>query len=183
MKALIVWFAKNSVAANLSMALILLSGLLVLPLLDREIIPELSFDRLEVYASYPGAGPQQVQQRVSQPIEQALVGINGILDISTEARKGLSITTVEVAADHAVNDVLNKVRARLDAISDLPETASRPVVTEIRLIEPVMVLALKGNHDLMSMNNIALVLTQQLRNLPAVSVVYMKDAPDRVISC
>ena len=41
MKSVITWFAKNSVAANLCMLLILVTGFLVLPQIERKIIPDI----------------------------------------------------------------------------------------------------------------------------------------------
>lgn len=182
MKSLISWFAHNHVAANLFMVLILVSGGMILPLMERAIIPNIEFDRLTVWAGYPGAGPTQVERAVSRKIEASLVGVDGIVDMVTEAKKGVSVTEIRISNQYRVGDVLNKVRARIEAVGGLPKGAARPVVTEVVLKEPVMMLALSGELDLFSLNNIAAITLQQLSNVKGVSLAVINRPPRRHIS-
>ena len=55
MSRVIAWFADNSVAANLLMFLIIVSGLLALPLIPQESFPEVSPDYVSVSVVLPGA--------------------------------------------------------------------------------------------------------------------------------
>ena len=179
MKAVIVWFANNAVAANLSMVLILASGLLILPLLEREVAPQIAFDTVEVWVALPGAGPEQVERTISRKIEQSLIGIEGILDVTTQAKNNVSITQIEISNKFSINEVVNKVRTRIDAIRGFPEEASRPIVSDIKIKEPVLFLALSGDSNLYSLNKLAEFLVAEMRALPGVSLVYMIDAPSR----
>lgn len=178
MKSVIAWFANNAVAANLSMAFIMVAGLLVLPLIERETIPDISFDIVEIVVGLPGAGPTQVERSISSVIEQSLVGIDGILDINTVAQKNISVTTLEISNTVSLNEAMNKIRGRVDAVP-LPAEASRPIVREITFIEPVLALALTGNTDLQGLNAIAESLAAQIRALPGVSLAYVISAPRR----
>jgi multidrug efflux pump subunit AcrB len=178
MKSVISWFANNSVAANLSMLLIIISGLMVLPLIDREIIPDITFDKIEIVVGLPGSGPTQVERSISRTVEQALVGIDGILDVTTIAKKHVSITSLEISNQVSLNEVINKIRARMDAVS-FPKEASRPIVREVVVIEPVIALALSGNKSLEDLNGLAEIIVNDLRALPSVSVVYIQNGPIR----
>lgn len=176
MKYLIAWFANNHVAANLCMALVMISGLMVLPFIDREVTPHITFDVIEISVALPGAGPSQIERSISRKVEQSLVGIDGILDVNTTAAKHYSLTTLEVSNKVSLNEILNKIRARVDAVS-FPKEATRPIVKEITAIEPAFNLALSGDMDLESLNNIAEAIARELRALPDVSLVYVKNAP------
>jgi multidrug efflux pump subunit AcrB len=178
MKTLIAWFANNSVAANLTMVLIIVSGLMVMPLIERKITPEITFDIVEIRVALPGAGPSQVERSISRRIEQVIVGIEGILDVNTVAGKHLSTTTLEISDKVSLNEVINKVRARVDAVK-LPKEAGRPIVREVMVIEPVLSLALSGDMSVESLSNIGESIAGDLRSLSGVSLVFLRNAPQR----
>ncbi len=178
MKALISWFANNHVAANLCMALVMISGLMVLPFIEREVVPQINFDLIEIRVGMPGAGPAQIERTISRKIEQSLAGIEGILDVNTIAAKHFSTTTIEVSNKVSLNEVINEVRTRVDAIG-FPKEATRPVVREVIIIEPVLNLSLNGDLDIESLNNIAESIVGELRTLSGVSLAYVRNAPKR----
>jgi len=64
MERMIRWFVNNSVAANLIMAFIIISGTLTIPLLKMEVFPEISVDIVNVTAIYPGASPPDVENAI-----------------------------------------------------------------------------------------------------------------------
>ena len=61
MKSAIEWFAKNPVAANLLMVLILAGGLFTGLTLKKEIFPEFSLDMITVQVSYRCTAPEEVE--------------------------------------------------------------------------------------------------------------------------
>ncbi len=152
---------------------------MTLPLLEKEIAPQIAFDILEVRVALPGAGPAQIERTVSRKVEQALIGIEGIADISTEARKNISITYIEVSSKTPVAEVINKVRTRMDAIKGLPEEATRPIVSDFTVKEPAMLLALTGDTTLYSLNKVAENLVAEMHAIPGLSLVFIADAPTR----
>ncbi|MYI74499.1 MAG: efflux RND transporter permease subunit, partial [Acidobacteria bacterium] len=52
------WFARNSVAANLLMALLVIGGLIASVNVTSEVMPEISLDRIHVEVPYLGAAPE-----------------------------------------------------------------------------------------------------------------------------
>ncbi len=178
MNSVIKWFAGNSVAANLTMVLIIVSGLMVLPLIERKIIPEISFDTVEIKVVLPGAGPTQVERLITRRVEQALTGLDGVLDVTSQARKNVSITSLEISDKVSLNEVINKIRARMNATT-FPKEASRPIVQEILVIEPVIGLAVSGDQDLEDLNTLAQFLAVGLREQPGISQAFVKDGAAR----
>ncbi|MEM9285750.1 MAG: efflux RND transporter permease subunit, partial [Pseudomonadota bacterium] len=71
MNGLIAWWARNTVAANLLMALILImGGMTIQLLLAREAFPSITNEVAEVYVSWPGASPTEVEEQIILRIEE-----------------------------------------------------------------------------------------------------------------
>ena len=62
MHTLTAWFIRNPVAANLAMVAILACGWVVYSGMPREVFPDFSLDKIEVFTTYPGASPEDVER-------------------------------------------------------------------------------------------------------------------------
>jgi multidrug efflux pump subunit AcrB len=78
MKGAIAWFARNHVAANLMMILIVVAGLVSAFTLEQEVLPEFSMDLITVTVPYLGAAPEEVEEAVCVRVEEAVQGLDGI---------------------------------------------------------------------------------------------------------
>jgi multidrug efflux pump subunit AcrB len=67
MNRAIEWFARNGVAANLIMMLIMAGGLLTVFNLKQEVLPEFSLDMITVSIDYLGAAPEEVEEAAPPP--------------------------------------------------------------------------------------------------------------------
>ena len=81
MKGAISWFARNPVAANLLMVLIVAGGLFTALTVKREVMPEFSLDMITVQVPYRGAAPEEVEEGVCIRVEEALLGLDGIKEV------------------------------------------------------------------------------------------------------
>ena len=78
MNGTIAWFARNPVAANLLMALLVAGGFLAARNVTSEVFPEITLDRIVVEVPYLGAAPEEVEEAVCVRIEEAIQGVDGI---------------------------------------------------------------------------------------------------------
>ena len=78
MKAMIEWMARNSVAANLLMIFIGVSGFIAITTVTEEVFPEIELDRVSISVPYLGAAPEEVEEAVVIRIEEAIQGLDGI---------------------------------------------------------------------------------------------------------
>ena len=76
MEKVIRWFVNNSVASNLMMFFIILSGIATIPLLKMEVFPDIEVDIINVTAVYPGATPSDVENAVCIRIEERLQALD-----------------------------------------------------------------------------------------------------------
>lgn len=137
-------FARNSVFANVLLALIFLSGGMAILNLVRETFPEMSTDMVTVTVPWPGADPEEVEEGICRKIEEAIEGIEGIKKYETQAQENFGMASIEVLADYDVDFVKERVRNAVDSISTFPLDAERAVTERSIFRSPVIGLALSG---------------------------------------
>jgi len=117
-------------------------GVLSVVGMQRDQFPTVDFEVLSVTTSYPGASPEDVEKSVTNIIEEELLSVSGIKEITSSSREGISSIIVTLEADLKVvttvkNDVrnaVNRVKAFPEEVTDLPQVidfnvTEFPVVT------------------------------------------------------
>ena len=177
-KGIIAWFAANHVAANLLMLFIIVAGLISAFTIRKETQPEFQLNWVQVEVPYLGAAPQEVEEGVVIKVEEAVQDINGIKRIRSRAREGFGSVTIEANIDADINEVLNEVKTRVDAISTFPALTEKPVIYKQEVENPVMMIAIHGDMDDFARKAIANEVRDELMQLPQVNkVVYFGDRP------
>ena len=126
------WCIRNPLPPLVLFAGLLLAGLVAFSRMDVNNNPDISFPMVRVIVSQPGAAPSELETQVTQRIEAAVRGINGVDEITSFASEGQSLTNVQFAigtpVDRAVNDVRNAVS---QIRADLPEGILEPQVARV----------------------------------------------------
>ncbi|MEM7495688.1 MAG: efflux RND transporter permease subunit, partial [Myxococcota bacterium] len=110
------WMARNPVAANIALVILLVGGLLSLPRLRQEIFPEFQLDFISVSVVYRGADATAVESGILLAMEEALSGVDGTKEVSLTARESLGTAMVEIAFGANPDKVLADVRSAVDGI-------------------------------------------------------------------
>ncbi len=122
MNALITWFARNRVAANLLMVVITLSGLVILiTQIPIEASPPFERTRLYVKFSYPGGTPEDIEKSVITRIEEAIYDIPGIVELNSTASEGSGSVTMEAKNGYIHREILTDIESRIDMIHSFPD--------------------------------------------------------------
>ena len=175
-KGIIAWFAANHVAANLLMLFIIVAGFISASSIRKETQPEFELNWVQVQVPYLGAAPLEVEEGVVIKVEEAVQDINGIKKIRSRAREGFGQVTIEVEIDADINEVLNEVKTRVDAISTFPALTEKPVIFKQEVDNPVTMIAVHGDLDAFARKAIAQEIRDELMQLPEVNkVVYFGD--------
>ena len=175
-KGIIAWFAANHVAANLLMLFIIVAGLISAFTIRKETQPEFELNWVQVEVPYLGAAPQEVEEGVVIKVEEAVQDIKGIKRIRSRAREGFGSVTIEANIDADINEVLNEVKTRVDAISTFPALTEKPVIYKQEVENPVMMIAIHGDMDDFARKAIANEVRDELMQLPQVNkVIYFGD--------
>ena len=147
MKALIAWFANNGVVANLLMLIIILLGVMAIFTVNQEIFPEFEAEMISVSVPYRGAAPEEVEEGVSVRLEESIQGLEGVKRITSTSSEGSASLMVEVETGYDLREVLDDVKARVDAISTFPLETEEPVVQEMLIRMQVINVSLYGDTD------------------------------------
>ena len=159
MHRILEWFAKNPVASNLAMLVIIAGGLLTLPRVKQEVFPEVASDLISISVPYLGAAPEEVEEAVCVRIEEEVQSLEGIKKITSRASEGIGTVTLELLPGTDVRQLLDDVKARVDAIDTFPEETEKPVIQELLNRRQVISLAISGDTDEKTLK----VLTERMR--------------------
>ncbi len=111
------------------------------------LMPEISYPTLTVRTEYPGAAPEEVENDVSRPVEEALGVVGGLRRISSISRAGVSDVVLEFSWDTPMSQAIQDSLEKLDLIL-LPEQAERPLILRFDpALDPVMELSLAGGGE------------------------------------
>ena len=122
----IAWMARNSVAANILMVILIGGGLMFAKKVKQEFFPEATIDSVFVTVPYPGAGPAEVEQGIILSIEEAVRGIDGVKKVGGTANESLAFVQIDVLSGYDVNRVMDDVRNAINRIRTFPLDAEKP---------------------------------------------------------
>ncbi len=127
-----------------TMLMLVLAGFVAYRSMRVELQPEVNFGVVTVSTTYPGAGPDDVNELISRRIEEAVSGVNGIREVTSNSQEGVSVVTVQLELETNVDTALSDVRTKVDAVvNQLPKDADKPVVNKFdNSSTPVLYLSL-----------------------------------------
>ena len=171
MKQMLAAFARNTVFANIVLVLIFVAGYIAAANMIRETFPELSLDMITISVPYPGADPEEVEEGISRKIEEAIEGIEGIKQYTTNSHEELGTANIEVLEDYPVDEVLDRVRTTVNAISTFPVDAEKPVISELSFKDLVTLLYLSGDMSERCIKEWSESIKDEIQQLPNISQV------------
>ena len=108
------------------------------------LMPELSYPTITVRTEFPGAAPEEVENEISRPVEEALGVVGGLRRISSVSRSGVSDVILEFTWDTEMSDAIQDSLEKLDLVF-LPDEAERPLILRFDpSLDPVLELSLSG---------------------------------------
>lgn len=179
---IIAWFTRNTVAANLLMALIIIGGIMSVLTIRKQMFPTVELNMITIQVPFPGAAPQEVEQGVIIRIEDALDNTQGIKNIRSTAREGLASISIEIENDYTVQEVMDEVRMRVDSITSFPAQIEPPNVYRTRQQRQVIWLSIYGDIDERARKQLAKEVRDDLRSFGGISQVDVVGARDYEIA-
>jgi len=155
MKSLISWFVKNPVASNLMMVAMFVVGIFGYNNLEREFIPQVTINGMTISSAWPGASPRDVEEQIVVRIEEAIDGLDGVDYIEATAREGSYSVNIRTKLGVDYQKMLDRVKARVDGIQNLPPDAFQPLVYRWDANVEILYLALYGDVDRLTLQRAA----------------------------
>ena len=123
---------RRPVLATVFSLLLVVFGVISFGRLPVREYPDIDPPIVSVESRYPGAAAAVVETRVTQIVEDAISGIEGIRTIDSESRDGISEVTVEFYLDRDLEAAVNDIRDRVSRIlDDLPDEADPPEIFKV----------------------------------------------------
>ena len=143
---MIAWFARNGVAANLLMLVILATGIhSVSSRIPLEVFPSFELDIIQISVPFRGATSEDVEEAVILRVEEAIFDLDGIKELRATAREGRATITVEVNKGIEPRNLLDDLKNRVDGISTFPAETDRPVYSVATRQREVISVAVSGD--------------------------------------
>jgi hydrophobic/amphiphilic exporter-1 (mainly G- bacteria), HAE1 family len=127
MQRIVRWCLKNKSVVILATILLIGSGVYATTRLNQELLPDISFPIITISTPVAGAGPDLVDEQVTQPVEDAINGVQGIESVRSTSSQGFSVVVVEFDLDADTEEAESDLQAALDGIQ-LPSQAGDPEV-------------------------------------------------------
>ena len=171
MNSMVEWFARNTVAANLVAAFIIVAGFISIPKLKQEVFPEFDSNWVLIETRYPGAAPEETEEQICARVEQAIEGIQGIKQISSTAAEHVGVVAVELEPLADAQKFLDEAKARVNAIDTFPKEAEKTTISEFIIRKQVINVAVSGEVGEKALKATAQRVRDELMALPEISQI------------
>lgn len=164
-------YLHNPRLVLLVVLIVLVFGIFSFNSLPKVLNPNINIAIVNIATTLPGAGPDEVEQLLTIPIEQAVGGVTNIDTMTSSSQNSTSIVSIQflsgVDPDKATTDVENAVHS----VSNLPKNATTPVVQKLDFQNiPVWIFTVTGK-DPASTVRFSRILRDNLKNVPSVNNV------------
>ncbi len=181
MEALLRFFIERHLLVNVIAASLVVMGYLSATSIPREFIPTVQTPIFWLTAMLPGAAAQDVEAKVTIPIEEALEEVEGIDEFTSVIADNTSFTTIELHDDYneaQTEAAETDLRAALEAITDFPdEMEDEPVLKQFNPARLTVVeIALEGPERALAQT--ARTVEERLERLPLIASVHPVGLPD-----
>lgn len=177
-KGLISYMARNSIAANLLMMILIGGGIYTMIYIQKEVFPQFQLDIVEVSVVYPGAAPSEVEMGILMPVEEAIRGVDGIEEITSTAREGSGTVVIELVTGTERMKAFQDIDQAVNRIRTFPDDIEEPEVVLQSQQQDVMEIGLYGDVDIWTLRKLAEQLRERLLSAEGITQVEIGNVPD-----
>ena len=146
---------RRPVTVSMFVVAVILFGVVSLQRLALNLLPDISYPSLTIQTDYEDAAPEEIENLITRPIEEAVGVISGLTRLSSISRPGQSEVVLEFGWDTSMDLAGMETREKLDLI-EFPEDAGKPVILRFDPShDPIMRLQLYGDLSLSRLRYLA----------------------------
>ena len=148
---------KKPVTITMMILIVIVIGAVSFSKLQIDLLPQMELPYVMVQTSYQGAGPEEIENIISRPLEQTLSTVENIEGIMSISSEGNSLVLMEFAFNTDMDEIMLQIRERVDVIKGfLPEGTSSPLALKLDPNAlPIVQLAVSSKVDLYTTQKIA----------------------------
>ncbi len=166
------FLAKRQFSLLLIVALCAAGAYAVLAI-PKESAPEVIVPIGIVSTAFPGASPADVEELVTNKLEDSIANVDGLDRLTSSSREGFSIITAEFDASADIDKSIQDLKDAVDqAKGELPEDATEPSVTEVNFADqPILVISISSDLSPVEFTQLGESLADEFKGVPGVSHV------------
>ncbi|HDT14542.1 MAG TPA: efflux RND transporter permease subunit, partial [Candidatus Aminicenantes bacterium] len=128
---------------------VIIIGLVSLTRLPVDLMPEIVYPTLSVFTSYENTGPEEIEELITRPVEEAMSAVPGVEEVFSTSSEGSSSVRILFAWGTNLDAAADDVRERLDRIiGRLPEEVDRPTLRKFDPAQrPILMFGAISNLD------------------------------------
>ena len=174
---------RHKVTTLLAVIMIAVFGVVYTTQLQMALLPNIEYPAAYVYCYYNGAGPEDIEQLVTRPLESAIMSVPGVDSVTSSSADSISTIQIMYVENTDVDIAATKLREKFDALS-LPDGCGSPVILNINVSEmmPSAIVGLLGD-DLAALQQQAEnVVAPALERIDGVASVSVSGGVERQIT-
>lgn len=154
---------RRPVLTTMVALIVILLGTVSLSRLSIDLMPDISYPTLSVSTEYENASPEEVEELITRPIEEAMSAVPGVEEVTSISAEGLSSVRVTFTWGTDLDAAANDIRDHLDrVIPRLPDDAERPRLRKFDLASfPILILGVASDLDPIKVRHI---LDEEVKN-------------------
>lgn len=148
---------KKPVTITMMILIVIVLGVVSLSKLQIDLLPQMELPYVMVQTSYQGAGPEEIENLVTKPLEQTVATVENIEAIISYSNEGSSIILMQFAFNTDMDEVMLQLRENIDLVEGyLPEGTTAPIVAKLDPNAfPIMQMAVSSKGDLYTAQKMA----------------------------
>jgi len=180
------WAINNKTIIYVLMIIFLVSGITAYKTMPRELFPEINSSNIFVTTIFPGNNAEQMEKLITDPLEQEIKGVIGLIEIESTSSEGISIINIEfddeiptALARQRVKDLVDNVTVK-DDWPTFNNSKVDPNIFEFDIAErfPVLNISLVGNYKVEELKEYAEYLDTRIERLAQVKTVEIRGIQD-----
>ena len=173
------WFAAHPTASNLLLTLILAMGAFAAPTLIRETFPEYLPPEVGITMKYRGASAADVEEAICRRLGTVLQRVDDMKEFRCTARDNQASAVASMGTRGNMSRFLDDIRTELDALTNLPAQAEKPVIRELYRTSLVAAVAVSGPMSFTDLEAYASALETRLFRIDGVADVITRGVSQR----
>jgi multidrug efflux pump subunit AcrB len=179
-RRLVAFFVNHTLFGDLLTFAVIGFGIFSLFVIRREVFPNVNFDVVSVNTIFLGAGAEEVEKLVTNPLEQDMKELEGIKRLQSVSVEGRSSIVIYLDPDQTnAKESKSDIQDVVDRFGELPEGAEKPVVTELdSSLTPIIEVSIASRMPPIELRKVAKKLEEHIELLPGVARVVHRGLRD-----
>ena len=180
------WAINNKTIIYVLMIIFLISGVTAYKTMPRELFPEINSSNIFITTVFPGNNAEEMEKLITDPLEQEIKGVIGLIDIESTSSEGISIINIEFDDEIPTALARQRVKDLVDNVTvgdDWPtfnNSKVDPNIFEFDIAErfPVLNISLVGDYKVDELKEYAEYIETRIERLPQVKTVEIRGIQD-----